>query len=148
MCKFIMMIGIPGSGKSTFAEKIAKDENAIVISSDNLREELFDNVWEFKKNNLLFGEMFQRTHTYLSQGKSVVFDATNIRRSQRKQILKKFKPYYKECYYLKTPLEKVLRQNLMRNRHVPEEVIVRMYNRIQEPELIEGWDKVNIIDNS
>ncbi|MCX7708320.1 MAG: ATP-binding protein [Clostridia bacterium] len=148
MSKFIMMIGIPGSGKSTFAEKIAQSENGIIISSDELREELFGNVWEFKKNALLFSEMFRRSGRYLNEGKSVVFDATNITRSERKQVLKKFEPFYKVCYYIKTPLEKVLYQNSIRNRNVPEEIIIKMHEKIQEPDPSEGWDEIHIIDNS
>ncbi|WHH58644.1 AAA family ATPase [Petroclostridium sp. X23] len=146
MCKFIMMIGIPGSGKSTFAEEIKRKENGVIVSSDQLREELFGTVWEFRKNADLFSEMFSKSHMYLNQGKSVVFDATNIRRSERKSILKRFMPYYKECYYIKISLEKALYQNKIRDRNVPENVIIRMYDRIQDPQLSEGWDKVNIID--
>lgn len=148
MCKFIMMIGVPGSGKSTFAEKIAKSENGIIISSDKLREELFGTVNEFRKNSVLFGEMFKRTYKCLGEGKNVVFDATNIRSSERKRILKKFKSVFKACYYIKTPLKKVLYQNSIRDRKVPEEVIIGMYDKIQEPQPVEGWDEVNIIDNN
>lgn len=147
MCKFIMMIGIPGSGKSTFAGKIAESENAVTVSSDKLREELFGTVYEFRKNALLFSEMFGRTCKYLNEGKSVIFDATNIRSSERKRILKRFKAVFKVCYYIKTPLEKALYQNSTRDRNVPEEVIVKMYDKIQEPQPIEGWDEIYIIDN-
>jgi predicted kinase len=147
MCKFIMMIGIPGSGKSTLAEKIAKEESAVVISSDSIREELFGDVWEFKKNAILFREMFKRAEKYLSEGQSIVFDATNIRRAERKSVLKKFEAFYKECYYVKTSIVKVLDQNRMRERNVPEEIIFQMYEKIQEPQMSEGWDKVNIIED-
>jgi adenylate kinase family enzyme len=34
MVKFIMMIGVPGSGKSSLADKIAQEEKSVVISSD------------------------------------------------------------------------------------------------------------------
>jgi predicted kinase len=147
MSKFIMMIGIPGSGKSTYAEKIAKEENAVVISSDKLREELFGNVWEVRKNAILFAEMFKRAEKHLGQGTSIVLDATNIRRAERKSVLKKFEAFYKECYYVKTPIIKVLDQNRMRERNVPEEIICQMYEKIQEPQMSEGWDKVNIIED-
>jgi predicted kinase len=145
MNKFIMMVGVPGSGKSTHADQIAKKENAVIVSSDAMREELFGNVWELGKNAVLFREMLKRCHQYLSEGRSVIYDATNIRSSERKRIIKKFIPYFKECYYVKTPLEKVLRQNAIRARNVPEDIIRRMYGKIQEPQLTEGWDKINII---
>ncbi len=143
-----MMIGIPGSGKSTYAEKIARLENAVVISSDKLREELFGDVWELRKNTILFAEVYRRALKYLSEGKNVVLDATNISRRKRKHVLNKLKPYYKECYFIKTPLNKVLYQNRKRDRNVPEDVIFRIYNKLQEPDYSEGWDKINIIRNT
>ena len=39
--QFIMMIGLPGSGKSTLAKEIAKNINGQVISSDEIRKEIF-----------------------------------------------------------------------------------------------------------
>lgn len=36
-----MMVGLPASGKSTYAREIAKENNAIVLSSDAIRWELF-----------------------------------------------------------------------------------------------------------
>lgn len=36
-----MLVGIPGSGKTTFAHQYAaKNENFVVLSSDDIREEL------------------------------------------------------------------------------------------------------------
>lgn len=145
MSKFIMMIGIAGSGKSTFAEKIAQREDAVVLSSDKLREELFENVWEFRRNAELFGEMYRRAYKYLCEGRNVILDATNIYRRQRKYILKKFKAFFKECYFIKTPLSRVLYQNRQRDRNVPEYIIRRMYARIQEPEFSEGWDRITVV---
>ena len=41
MQKFLMLMGISGSGKSTFAQAMAAKCNYKVFSSDALREELF-----------------------------------------------------------------------------------------------------------
>ena len=35
------MVGAPGSGKSTYAARIAKRENAVIISGDQIRAELY-----------------------------------------------------------------------------------------------------------
>ena len=39
MSNFYMMVGLPGSGKTTFAHNIEK--GAVVISSDTIRKELW-----------------------------------------------------------------------------------------------------------
>ena len=56
MTKLFLMIGLPASGKSTLAEQIAKSEDAEIVSSDNIRKELYGedgtrtvyNVYEMK----------------------------------------------------------------------------------------------------
>ena len=37
---FTMMVGLVGSGKSTYAKQLAEETNAIICSSDAIREEL------------------------------------------------------------------------------------------------------------
>lgn len=41
-----------------------------------------------------------------------------------------------------TPYEKCLKQNRMRERVVPDDVILRMYKNFQPPAYSEGWDKI------
>ena len=38
MAKLIMMVGIPGSGKTTYSKDLSKEYNAKVISSDKVRQ--------------------------------------------------------------------------------------------------------------
>ena len=38
---FTMMAGLVGSGKSTYAKQLAEETNAIICSSDAIREELY-----------------------------------------------------------------------------------------------------------
>ena len=44
--------------------------------------------------------------------------------------------------YLDTPLEVAFAQNKMRERVVPEDVIERMHNDLQKPEIKEGFDNI------
>ncbi len=60
MAKLYMMVGLPASGKSTYAQYIAEQENAIIHSSDSLREELFGDVNENSRNDELFRELHNR----------------------------------------------------------------------------------------
>ena len=52
---FTMMVGLVGSGKSTYAKQLAEETNAIICSSDAIRKELCgdensqDNIAELKK---------------------------------------------------------------------------------------------------
>lgn len=148
MNKLIMMVGLPGSGKSTIAKELSIRENAVLHSSDDLREELFGDANNQSGNELLFQELRKRIRLDLIDGKSVVYDATNLSYKKRKAFLSQLKiDCYKECHMVATPYEKCLRQNGARSRKVPEKVIENMYKGIFVPQYFEGWDHIEIVFN-
>lgn len=147
MSKLIMMVGLPASGKSTYAKKLADKENAIILASDELRKELFGNVNDTEHNNELFQELHRRAIQYLKEGKNVIYDATNINSRRRVGFLSQLPTNIKkECYYMNTSLDVITDNNYNRERKVPIDVIKRMRKNLQVPMYHEGWDKINIID--
>lgn len=59
MVKFYMMIGLPASGKSTIAKEIAESEDAVIVSSDEIRKE-FGDVNDQSQNARVFEEAERR----------------------------------------------------------------------------------------
>lgn len=149
MNKFIMLVGLPASGKSTVGKELSQELNATIHSSDSLREELFGNINEVSKNNELFTELHRRIKRDLSSNKNVIYDATNISYKKRKSFIENLNniPCQKVCYLIATPYEKCLEQNQLRERIVPEYIIERMYKSIYIPQYYEGWDEINIVWN-
>lgn len=143
--KFYMLVGIPGSGKSTLAQKY-KNDNTIIHSSDALREELYGSEDNQDHNTELFNELHNRIKTDLNSGKNVIYDACNISSKRRTAFLKELKniPCEKICIIAATPINICKRQNLSRERHVPEYVIDRMYQSWNTPYYFEGWDDIKI----
>ena len=72
------MIGIPGSGKTEMANKLAAQYGAAVFSSDNIRKELTGNESDQTVNDKVFKTMFERTCATLNDGVSAIYDATNL----------------------------------------------------------------------
>lgn len=142
--RFLMMIGIPGSGKSTVAQELIEDRDDIVyLSSDELREELLNDVNDQSKNGDVFVEMAKRTKEALKDGKHVIYDATNVSRKKRKGLLQQLpKDVKKVACFVVTDYKDVVRQNGERSRVVPEHVIERMYKSMQVPIYSEGWDAI------
>jgi predicted kinase/HD superfamily phosphohydrolase YqeK len=140
------MVGLPGSGKSTVAKELAGAENAVLHSSDDLREEMFGDANNQEMNDLLFKEMNKRIISDLMDEKNVVYDATNLNYKKRKFFLDKLKlECYKECILVATPYETCLDRNNRRDRKVPENVIEKMYRSFFIPQYYEGWDRIDII---
>ena len=143
---FIMMVGLPGSGKSTDASELAIAHDATIFSSDSLREELFGDINHQADNTKLFEELHKRIKDCLKEGKSAIYDATNINYKRRMAFLAELKniPCKKICVLMATPYEECLKRNAERDRKVPEDVIKRMYMNISIPYWYEGWDDIQI----
>lgn len=144
--KFIMMVGLPASGKSTKAQELAKEYNATVFSSDALREEMFNDVNHQTDNTKLFEELHRRIKDYLKEDKNAVYDATNINYKRRMAFLAELKniPCEKICVLMATPFSICKMRNSVRERKVPVDVIWRMYKSMTIPYWYEGWDDVQI----
>lgn len=146
---FVMLVGLPGSGKSFYADRIeCNDRKPIVHSSDKLREELFGDVNEQSKNDVLFKELHKRIKDDLKAGRDVVYDATNIDKKKRIAFLNELKNVscFTTCLFIATPYDVCLKRNQSRERKVPEFVIERMYKQFCPPHKHEGFDYVTKID--
>ncbi len=153
MNKLIMLVGLPASGKSSFAKVLSKKENAIILSSDELRKELYGDINDKEHNVEIFEELHKRLKKNLLEGKNVIYDATNINSRRRKGFLSqlkgnKYKDVEKICYYMNTSLIDCLNNNLARDGRVPTEIISKMYKTLQIPMYCEGWDKINTLSQS
>lgn len=141
---FLMVVGLPGSGKSTYIEKYYA--NYSVHSSDAIREELSGDVNNQDINKQVFNTLHRRVKEDLAAGKSVVYDATNISWKRRKAFLQELKSFncHKECVLMATPFELCVQRNRERERVVPYFVIERMYKNFDIPWYNEGWDSIVI----
>lgn len=153
----IMLVGLPGSGKSTFAKTITysgdispEDTKPIIHSSDELRREMYGDSSIQGDNDALFNELHKRIIRDLKSGKNVVYDATNINKKQRIHFLNKLKDIdcYKDCIVMATKLDTCLKNNRNRtDRQIPDNVIHRMYLNYQPPHENEGFENIIYIFN-
>lgn len=138
-----MMVGVAGSGKSYVAFMLAKDSNTHVVSSDAIRAELYGSEDDQSHNAEVFEEVHRRIRSLLNEGANVVYDATNLSRKRRVGFLKQLpSKVYKVAVLVATDIKIILQQNAIRERHVPEDVIMSMYKRMQLPRMDEGWDQI------
>lgn len=147
-----VMCGLQCSGKSTQAKEYVKYQDATIVSSDGIREELAkeqnkENIFDVD-NNLVFRELYKRVNDLLKENKNVVLDATNTTIKSRRQIFENIKvDCYKECHIMNTPYEECLERLRERNKkgpYIPEDVLERYYKSFEVPFKEEGWDNIVI----
>jgi len=149
------LIGLPGSGKSYLASRIAIGDGKggfyypTIHSSDELRKELYGDVDDQTHNAEIFNELHKRIRNDLVRGMDTIYDATNV--SKKRRI-----GYFREISKIKcrkiaivtlAPYEVCLSQNLQREKTVPEYVIKNMYMHWCPPALNEGFDEIHLFYN-
>lgn len=151
MTHFIMMVGIPGSGKSYKASEIygkmkAEGEEVLLLSSDAIRKELYNNEEDQFHNQQIFKKMHSETLSALKEGVSVIYDATNISLKNRRSILEEIHSVVclKEAYIMTTSIIDCKKNDMSRKRKVGNEVIEKMAASFQIPFYGEGFDKIHL----
>lgn len=154
MKELVLMMGVPGSGKSTYARNILKYGD-IYVSRDEIRYSMLtDEDDYFAKENEVIKTFIQYIDDALIdtqyQGK-VYADATHLSPKGRAQVLNQLKNKNKvSVIYLDVPLKVILARNAQREGRalVPENVIRRMYKSIILPTKAEGIEKLITIDEN
>lgn len=142
---FFMMIGLPASGKSSISNRIVKEENAELCSSDKIREELFGDESIQGNNKVVFDIMHERAQEALKAGHSVVYDATNLSSKRRAATINHTVGKIncrKVAYVVLADFKECRRRNNERKRTVPEAAMDRMIKQFNFPWWFEGWDEI------
>lgn len=142
-----VMIGISGSGKSTYATGLKTSLGAQLVETDAIREELTGDPSDQTQNYKVFQVAKKRVSDLLSQGKNVIIDATSVSIRDRKDWIDIGRKNDAElrAYFIDTPVDVCKTQNKKRKRQVPDEVIDRQASRLEAPTKVEGFDSVTTV---
>ena len=145
--KLILLVGIPGSGKTTFAKNyIEQSANTIHLSSDVIRKELYGDESIQGNPAEVFSLMQKRAVEALNEGHDVLYDATNVTRKDRASIIGICPKFAKiEAHIIWAPIGICIERDAMRERTVGKEVIDKMLKRFQMPYFDENIDEIKII---
>lgn len=151
---FVMMIGLPGVGKSTFRQKI--DENAIVLSTDDWIEEkarwegtTYDAIWnrDIKQAEAAMRAAYQQA---TKDRANIIVDRTNLTPKARRGWLAPLpKEYFKIALVFEAPGEAEHRRRLQRpGKFIPPMILDEMKARYTPPTMAEGFDLISVVPNT
>lgn len=152
--KVWMLSGIPGSGKSYWAENFQKEHAHTSINSrDKVRfSMLSDNDQYFAKEDAVFKQFVANIKSDIANDsiENVFIDATHLNPKGRAKVLNKLDLSGCEvnCVYFTTPLPTCLTRNELRKGRsvVPASVIRRMYFSKEAPTKGEGFTHIYTVN--
>jgi len=140
----VLAIGLPGSGKTTWFGR----RGITPLSSDLLRNILFDDVEEQRYQGLVFSTLRSLLRARLIARMPMNYvDATNLSIHERRQWIKMAKSfgYEVQAVFFDVPLEVCLQRNRQRDRSVSEDVMRKMAERLKPPVFEEGFEKITVV---
>jgi putative nucleotidyltransferase with HDIG domain len=141
----LLPIATPGCGKTFLRNELLKyHSNLTVVSPDEIRGELYGDNWhenyEKVDNQKVFGIANHRVQQCMQENQPLIFfDAQNASIKDRKIRVEQAEKYNYAivCFWFRTKLNTILRQNQERVRKTPEEYIHRAFGHLQFPIRIE-----------
>lgn len=135
--RLTIMCGLPNSGKTTLAGRLAEEQGAVLIKLDDYRHLGREGLtpWQIQEHAL------DEVREALEKGSDVIYDTTNSNPDTRAHVLEKcaVNGCEKVCVYMDTPEEQCLERD--------ESGWTKQYiGIIEPPTLDEGFDRIIISD--
>ena len=167
MTTFYMLVGLPGTGKSTWTDRFKRKHiselneqsfktntqfqyNLSVISTDDIVQTIAD------QHRLTYNQMFDNiTYSFaekishklakfsFERNDIVIWDQTNLTIISRAKKLVLVPSHYKKiCIVFRIPDDHIDRLQSRVGKIIPEDVMMNMIKSYQQPTLTEGFDDI------
>lgn len=132
----VLMSGLPGAGKDRWIADCLSDWT--VISLDRLRREL--KIAPEVEQGSVIQAAKEQARALMRKQQSFVWNATNVTRSLRSQLIDLFTSYHARVriVYVEAPFDEIMRRNATRPNSVPEAVIYHLMRKLEIPDLTEA----------
>lgn len=145
MQKMILVCGMPGSGKTTFSKRLAKETGLTHVDIDEIYADINGDSRDRSNKFEVWQEFFRRIHAVQQAGESVIVDTMALRAYNRREFIEWF-PEFNEHHliYIKAEFDVCLRNVQRRERVIPETLMHKFFDIIEHPSEITDlyWDSI------
>ena len=148
--KLYVLVGVPGSGKSTWIKNQKWTDTCVIVSTDEFVEDYA------KECGQTYSEVFNdymptavklmadKVVRAREADKDIIWDQTSTTIKSRERKFNMLPEYHKIAVVFKTPNKEELtrRLNSRPGKEIPEDVITNMVDNWEEPTLEEGFHEI------
>ena len=129
----VVVLGLPGTGKSYFAEKLSNRIGAVHLNSDRLRNALHARGKYTLDDKLhIYRVMAKKTKQALDQGKSVIVDATFYKHEMIDLFMTLAKDHASPIRFIKVEADEALVQERLQKHRTDSEADFPVYQKIKD----------------
>jgi predicted kinase len=153
MPKCYQLVGVPGSGKSTWIKSQAWAEDCVVVSTDEFVEDYAKEVGSTYSD--VFDDymptavklMADKVTRAREAGKDIIWDQTSTSEGSRRRKFSMLPNYEHIAVVFKTPAMDELKRRLASRpgKNIPPHVMVQMIRSFVMPELDEGFTEIRVV---
>lgn len=155
MAKLTILVGLPGSGKSTWRDKHQQDE--VIISSDDEVEKFaaslnmtYTEAWPQVNHKIIRKTLNERFEQAVRDDKDIIVDMTNMGKKARRSWINKASGYEKIAIVFNVD-DNELRRRLderkeLTGKEIPDHVLESMSQRFEMPTKDEGFSSIETIN--
>lgn len=146
-CEVTILSGLPGMGKDHYIQSLKSDMP--VISLDAIRRKHKYSPTDRSATGRVVQEAKEQARIYLRKKQGFIWNATNITRLMRQQLVDLFTLYGAKVkiVYVEKPYEVWRKQNRNREFQLPENVLDKMLQKLEIPQLIEAHEVEYMIES-
>lgn len=154
----VMLVGLPGSGKSTFVESVVRDDPNIHIASTDAHIERIAGYGGNTYNDVFRDCIDAATHHMndglydaVLNGKNIIWDQTNLTKKSRIRKMNYLRQKtgvpitFTAVDFYKVPMSTIVERNIVRKhfgRNLPLSVLTSMAESYETPTIDEGFSDV------
>lgn len=134
--RLILVCGLPGTGKTSVAEKIADKTESFVFNTDVLRKELFEKPkYTKEEKSLVYSLLFEMAEKFLRSAKNVVLDGTFYKKELRENVKEIAKKVKSDFHMVEVRCdEKILKERMEKRKKqkTPSDADFEIYRKIKK----------------
>lgn len=147
MPKMYLMCGCSGAGKTTYSKQFASDHNLLYLGIDDFYAKVNGDECIHTNKFEVWIEFYKAIHEAEVNGIDCIIDTNAITKTHRAQFIEWFPTFEHHLIYISADEGLRKKNNKQRRRQVPDDVMDRMFAKLEAPYISEDFKTIAYIFN-